>query len=174
MIWGHSIRTQRGVALPMPRRRSWRRVDGSGRYGYRYRRIQRGKPFTEKYLHGTCCGNWQVQNKKMEEKGMERMKTAEAMKVFEGRAEMFVTDFGEALAHVKDGGKAARNGWPGWNQGCMWIRLVEPEGTSDFDYGMENRPYLELKTADDTLVPWVATQEDLLAEDWLLLNSQAE
>ena len=98
---------------------------------------------------------------------MERMAAAEAMKVFEGRADMFVTDFGEALAYVNDGGRAARAVWV---MGGMWIRLVEPEGTSDFDYGMENMPYLEMKTADETLVPWVAAQEDLLAEDWMLLE----
>ena len=57
---------------------------------------------------------------------MERMAAAEAMKVFEGRADMFVTDFGEALAYVKDGGRAARAVWV---MGGMWIRLVEPEGT---------------------------------------------
>ncbi len=55
----------------------------------------------------------------------------------------------------------------------MWIRLVEPEGTSDFDYGMENMSYLEMKTADRTLVPWTATQEDLLEKDWFLLDEQA-
>ncbi len=98
---------------------------------------------------------------------MERMAAAEAMKVFEGRTDMVMTDFGEALVHVKDGGKAARVRWVKYG---MWIRLVEPEGTSDFDYGMENMPYLEMKTADETLVPWVAAQEDLLAEDWMLLE----
>lgn len=96
----------------------------------------------------------------------------EAVRAFEGRAEMSVADFGEALSHMKDGGRAARSAWPGWNCGCMWVRLVEPEGTSDFDYGMENMPYLELKTADDTLVPWTATHGDLLAEDWVLLDDQ--
>lgn len=101
---------------------------------------------------------------------MERREVYEA-ESFEGPR---VTDFSEALAHVKDGGKAARRGWDGWGRGSMWIRLVEPEGTSNFDYGMENSPYLELKTADRKLVPWVATQEDLLAEDWILINGQAE
>ena len=44
----------------------------------------------------------QVQNKGTEGKRkMERMAAAEAMKVFEGRADMFVTDFGEALAPVR-------------------------------------------------------------------------
>lgn len=100
---------------------------------------------------------------------MERMKTAEAMEVFEGQADLFVTDFGEALSYVKDGGKAGRMLW---RHTGKWIRLVEPEGTSDFDYGMENRPYLELKDADEKLVPWTATQEDLLAEDWMLLYEE--
>ncbi len=81
-----------------------------------------------------------------------------------------ITNFGEALEYLKNGGEAARDEWilrPGT---IMWIRLVEPEGTSDFDYGMENRPYLELKQANDTLIPWTPTQEDLLAEDWILLK----
>lgn len=103
---------------------------------------------------------------------MERMKAAEAMEVFEGRADRFETDFGEALAHVKNGGKASRIRW-GRDSG-MWIRLVEPEGTSDFDYGMINSPYLELKTMAETLIPWVATQADLLAEDWLLLSAEVK
>lgn len=82
-----------------------------------------------------------------------------------------ITNFGEALEYLKNGGEAARDQWLFGRPGTiMWIRLVEPEGTSDFDYGMENRPYLELKQADDTLIPWVATHEDLLAEDWVLLE----
>lgn len=86
-----------------------------------------------------------------------------------------VTNFGKALEHLKNGGKAARDKWVFGTQGTIkWIRLVEPEGTSDYDYGMENRPYLELKDADDTLVPWVATQEDLLASDWMLLEEREE
>lgn len=85
--------------------------------------------------------------------------------------EMQREDFGLALVHVKEGGKAAR---AGWEPGGMWIRHVEPEGTSDFDYGMENMPYLEMKTADDKLIPWVATQEDILAEDWILINAWEE
>lgn len=28
------------------------------------------------------------------------------------------------------------------------------------------RPYLMLKTPDDSFVPWVISQEDALAEDW--------
>ena len=85
--------------------------------------------------------------------------------------EMQRADFGLALAHVKEGGKAAR---VGWEPGGMWIRMVVPEGTSDYDYGMENKPYLELKTTDDKLIPWTATHEDLLAEDWMLFDDPEE
>lgn len=82
-----------------------------------------------------------------------------------------VTNFGEALEYLKNGGVVARDKWCFETPGTiMWLRLVELEGTSDFDYGMKNRPYLELKQEDDTLIPWVATQEDLLAEDWILLE----
>ncbi len=100
---------------------------------------------------------------------MERMSTAQAMKAFEKEEVLFETDFGEALKHLKNGGKAARHRWA---ENGMWIRLVEPEGTSDFDYGMVNSPYLELKTMAETLIPWVASQEDLLAEDWMLLEEE--
>lgn len=84
------------------------------------------------------------------------------------------TDFSEALEHLKNDGKVTRDSWVKEGLTSQWIRLVEPEGTSDFDYGMENRPYLELKTYDDKLIPWVATQEDLLAEDWILLEEVEE
>ena len=48
-----------------------------------------------------------------------------------------------------------------------WRRrgLVFPDGIEP-DTGYENRPYIEMKTADDQLVPWVASQTDMLAEDW--------
>lgn len=87
----------------------------------------------------------------------------------------YEVDFESALAHLKKGGKASRETWRNRAAADLkWIRLVEPEGTSDFDYGMKNMPYLELKTENSTLVPWVATQEDLLAEDWMLLEDMEE
>lgn len=79
--------------------------------------------------------------------------------------------FGEAVGFLKDGYKVARVGWNGKG---MWIRMVEPEGTSDFDYGMENLPYLEMKTADNKLVPWLASQTDILAEDWVIVEEPGE
>ena len=31
-------------------------------------------------------------------------------------------------------------------------------------------PYIYMKTADDNLVPWLASQTDMLAEDWKIVN----
>lgn len=71
-------------------------------------------------------------------------------------------DFGFALEALRQGKRVRRKGWNGKN---MWLRIVKPE-TTVFDNGMENLPYIEMKTADDKLVPWLASQTDMLAEDW--------
>lgn len=75
-------------------------------------------------------------------------------------------DFGEALSMLKAGGRVARAGWNGKN---MWIMLCVPDGSYTLDSDGKSyarRPYLYMKTADDALVPWVASQTDILAEDW--------
>ena len=72
------------------------------------------------------------------------------------------SDFSQALEWLKAGKRVRRTGWNGKG---MWIRLVQPE-TPDHSTGMENLPYIEMKTADGRLVPWTASQTDLLADDW--------
>ena len=82
-------------------------------------------------------------------------------------------NFSDALAFLKDGRKVARLGWNGKG---MFIFLVNgsrftvnrapllgiyPEGTV-IDY----RSHIDMKTADGSVVPWVASQTDLLADDW--------
>jgi hypothetical protein len=71
------------------------------------------------------------------------------------------TDFSFALRHVKMGYKATRLGWNGKS---MWIALETPGEDSKM-----RRPYLYMKPVDGDLVPWVASQSDLLAEDWRLV-----
>ncbi len=52
----------------------------------------------------------------------------ERREAFEGRTERYFTDFSEALAWVKDGGKAARQGW-------MEPRMhVDPSGGAGRDF----------------------------------------
>ena len=66
--------------------------------------------------------------------------------------------FGEALIYIKTGASVARQGWNGKG---MWIKQQVP----DF-YSKMTLPYIYMKTADDQLVPWLASQSDLLANDW--------
>ena len=87
--------------------------------------------------------------------------------------------FGEALFFLKRGGRVARRGWNG--QG-MFLFLVNgsrfnvnrapllgiyPEGTT-IDY----HAHIDMKTAQGYVVPWVASQADLLADDWMLLDEE--
>jgi len=79
---------------------------------------------------------------------------------------MHPTDFGWALGALKNGKKVSRTGWNGKG---MWLELVPADcwtklfgNTTDY----ENCPFISMKTADDKIVPWLASQTDLLAEDW--------
>lgn len=69
-------------------------------------------------------------------------------------------DFGWALEQLRDGLKVMRSGWNGKG---MWICIIDDgkAGTSAM------QPFIMMKTAQDTLVPWLASQTDVLAEDWL-------
>ena len=52
----------------------------------------------------------------------------------------------------------------GWNGKDMYITLQCPDENSKM-----TQPYIYMKTADGNLVPWVASQTDLLSEDWVQL-----
>ena len=86
-------------------------------------------------------------------------------------------DFGMALAMLKDGNKVARAGWNGKG---MFLFLVPgstfkvnrapllgiyPEGT-EINY----HAHIDMKTADGTIVPWLASQTDVLADDWIVVE----
>jgi len=67
-------------------------------------------------------------------------------------------DFGAALAALKEGHHVARSGW---NGAGMWLELQIPDERSKM-----RRPYIYMSPVDSQFVPWVASQTDLLAEDW--------
>lgn len=88
-------------------------------------------------------------------------------------------DFGAALKAVKAGARIARTGWNGKG---MWLAYQAgypngipvnantaratgiPEGTV-----CRFLPYLMMRTADGSFVPWLASQTDILAEDWVAM-----
>lgn len=66
--------------------------------------------------------------------------------------------FGAALELLKTGSKIARNGWNGKG---MYLELQTPDENSK----MQNA-YIYISPADAKLVPWTASQTDVLASDW--------
>ena len=84
--------------------------------------------------------------------------------------------FSKALDALKEGKRVARIGW---NSKGMFVFLVPgstfkvnrapllgiyPEGT-EINY----HSHIDMKTADNMIVPWLASQTDILAEDWVVL-----
>lgn len=69
-------------------------------------------------------------------------------------------DFGHALNALKEGQRVTRAGWNGKGQ---YIEMQRPDAHSKM-----SRPYLYICTVDGALVPWVASQSDLLGDDWQL------
>lgn len=72
-------------------------------------------------------------------------------------------DFGAALEYLKEGERVSREGWNGKG---MWLKLQEPDENSKM-----KRPYIYMSPVDGDLVPWVASQSDLLAEDWVYVSN---
>jgi hypothetical protein len=85
-------------------------------------------------------------------------------------------DFGEALTFLRAGKRVQRAGWNGKG---MWLAMQKgypdgvpanansaealhvPEGTV-----IRILPYIVMKTVDGSFVPWLASQTDVLAQDW--------
>ena len=83
-------------------------------------------------------------------------------------------NFGEAIEALKKGERVARNGWNGKK---MFLFLVKPVGIEykkelpeQYEY-CEHIESIAMKTADDKiLVGWLASQNDILAEDWEIVE----
>jgi len=75
--------------------------------------------------------------------------------------------FSEALRALKHGKKLAR---VGWNGNGLWLELQRPDAHSKMTL-----PYIFMSYPDDAAntpgarVPWLASQTDMLAEDWMLV-----
>ena len=69
-------------------------------------------------------------------------------------------DFGDVVKKMKNkGGRFARAGWNGKN---MYIQLQVPD-----EHSKMSLPYIYMKTVQGDLVPWLASQTDMLADDWM-------
>lgn len=70
--------------------------------------------------------------------------------------------FSTALSYLKVGRKVARSGWNGKG---MWLALQTPD-----EHSKMTLPYIYMSTVTGDLVPWLASQTDILAEDWEMVE----
>ena len=75
--------------------------------------------------------------------------------------------FGDALHMLKLGAKVQRSGWNGKG---LWLELQVPDDNSKMTL-----PYIFMSYPSDAQntpgarVPWLASQTDMLAQDWVVL-----
>ncbi len=71
-------------------------------------------------------------------------------------------NFGQAIEALKQGKKVARTGWNGKG---MHLELQRPDAHSKMTL-----PYIYMYTAQGDNVPWLASQTDMLSEDWVTIE----
>lgn len=80
-------------------------------------------------------------------------------------------DFGNAIRELKDGKSLYRKGWNGKG---ICIRLMKANDsldmTQDYIYIGTTNLETENRDAPKSKVPWLASQTDLLANDWEVFN----
>lgn len=95
-------------------------------------------------------------------------------------------NFSEALELIKQGKKLARTGWNGfarkdWNEEKrMFVYLVHgseftvnrPPLSTMYEEGtkIKYHAHIDMRTAQGYCVPWLASQTDLLSEDWEIIE----
>ena len=73
---------------------------------------------------------------------------------------MYNMHTGQAVIALKVGHKVTRDGWNGKG---MYLELRRPD-----EHSKMTLPYIYMSTAQGDLVPWLASQTDILATDWRL------
>jgi len=99
--------------------------------------------------------------------------------IFSGETEKEIFDFSTALKHLKNGKRVARSGWNGKN---MFLFLVagsrfqvnRPPLLGIYEEGteIEYHAHIDMKTAQGYVVPWLASQSDMLADDWNIVEDK--
>lgn len=71
-------------------------------------------------------------------------------------------NIGDAIAAMRHGSKVTREGWNGPGQ---YLELQVPD-----EHSKMRKPYIYISPVDGELVPWLASQTDLLANDWMIIS----
>ncbi len=73
-------------------------------------------------------------------------------------------NIGDAVAFLKSGEKVARTGWNGKG---LWLEMQRPDANSKMTLPYVFMSYpADAQNTPGARVPWLASQTDLLAEDW--------
>ena len=83
--------------------------------------------------------------------------------------------FGHALVALKGGRRVARLGWNGAGMFLYYVGAGVYAAQTDvakafFGERVPYKPYIAIKTVEGDVVPWVASQTDLLANDWTIVE----
>lgn len=90
-------------------------------------------------------------------------------------AEDIERDFGMALNWLKRGLKVSRDGWNGKGMFLYYVPSNRYAAQTDaarsvFGDTVPYRAYIAMKTVNDEVVPWVASQSDILENDWIVVE----
>jgi len=78
--------------------------------------------------------------------------------------------FGLAIEAMKAGSRVARMGWNGKG---MWLILSKIYTHTHIEQGGINAnyvPFIIMKTVSNEFVPWLASQTDIISDDWEVLE----
>ena len=86
-------------------------------------------------------------------------------------------NFGKAIEALKQGKKVTRKGWNGKKmflyyvpEGLYPARTDAAKSIADENGKVQYGPYIAMKTAQGNVVPWLASQTDMLSEDWEIVG----
>ncbi len=86
--------------------------------------------------------------------------------------------FGHALEALEAGLKVARNGWNGKGMFLFLVngstfKVNRPPLLGIYEEGTEinYHAHVDMKTADNKVVPWLCSQTDMLAKDWCIVTN---
>jgi len=89
-----------------------------------------------------------------------------------------VGTFSDALCWLKEGKKVQRVGWNGKGVFIFLVpgsvfKVNRPPLLGIYEEGTEicYHSHIDMKTADNKVVPWLASQTDMLANDWQIVDA---
>lgn len=91
----------------------------------------------------------------------------------------YTLTFGEAIEALKQGSKVARKGWNGKDMFIFYVPANSYPANGNKNGTMKGYfkddlvpygAYIAMKTAQNNVVPWLASQTDVLSEDWAIIE----